>query len=393
MNRWLSKLSESYHWIIQPLLVVGILLFGFFGAMTLSMFKEQPQNSPSTKYIPLVRVIPSKVEDRQLTIKGNGTLEARTRINIVPQVGGRIDYIHPNLRAGGRFKANEVLLEIQRTDYQLAVTEAEAEVTAEENALEIEIAEASTAKDGWFILNPKKAVPVLVGHGPQIAEAHAHIRGAKARLQKARLDLQRTRISMPFTGRVVETSIDVGEVVGANQSVGIVYDSERFEIPVPLEVDQLAWIQIPNKERNIEGSPATIKVQIGGQAHDLSVRVVRIESELDSISRLARVVVALDSDDIPDSLINTVIPGLFVDVEINTQQLKAVSVVPKSALRENGMIWTVEKNRLYFIRPNIVYQTDSELFVRGLASDTLIVISHLDVVTDGMSIRTPKDSS
>ena len=105
----MKKLSHSYHWIVQPLLVVGILVFGFIGAMGFSMFKDEPRKVERETYAPLVRILETEVTTQQVIVEGNGTLDARTRINIVPQVGGRITYIHPNLRAGGTFKANETL--------------------------------------------------------------------------------------------------------------------------------------------------------------------------------------------------------------------------------------------------------------------------------------------
>ena len=96
----MKKISEIYKWMIEPLLVLGILLFGFFGAMSFTMLKDEPRKTDRIIYAPLVRVIEIDVGTQQVIVNGNGTLQARTRINIVPQVGGRITYIHPNLLTG-----------------------------------------------------------------------------------------------------------------------------------------------------------------------------------------------------------------------------------------------------------------------------------------------------
>jgi RND family efflux transporter MFP subunit len=388
MKYWFSKLSTTYRWIIQPALVIGILLFGFFGAMGLSLFKQEPERSEPAVYAPLVKTIVTQPENKTVLIKGNGTIEARTRINIVPQVGGRIDYIHPHLRAGGNFNAGEILLKIEQIDYELAVTQAKGDIAAAYNALQTETAEAEAAVLEWQAINPESPAPALVARQPQIASAKASLQSAKAQLQQAQLNLRRTRISMPFSGRVVQSTMDVGEVISANNAIGVVYSNELYEIPVPLEIDKLAWLDIPDQNDTVKANTATILVVIAGQTYRLVGRVIRVESELNSISRLARVVIDLKSDDIPQTLREEVIPGLFVDVEIEARQLENISVIPKSAKHDDGQLWILKDQHLQFVPAEVAYQSDSELWVHNLPAETQIITSTLDVVTNGMQVRT-----
>jgi RND family efflux transporter MFP subunit len=384
MKNKLNQLKTTYRWLVQPLLVVGILLLGYFGAKGLTMFKQEPPERQRITYAPLVKILQTSLENRQLVITGNGTIEARTRINIVPQVGGRVTRIHPQLRAGGYFNANEVLLEIERIDYELAVTSASSEVASARRSLQVEQAEADAAIQEWNTLHAEEAAPLLVSREPQIAETKANLQAAKARFQQARINLKRTHISMPFTGRVVQASVDVGEVINANQSLGIVYGNELFEIPIPLEVDQLAWLDITNQEHS---SPVTIIIPIAAQTHHLSGQLIRVESELDSVSRMARVVISLKATDIPVQLREEIIPGLFVDVQIQAQQLNNVTVLPAGVVREGGVMWTLENTKIVFVKPDIIYQADGEIWLRNLPENTIIINSSLDVVTEGMQVR------
>lgn len=388
MNNRSSKFASGYRWIVQPLLVVAILLFGFFGAMGLSVFKEEPQATERKTYAPLVKILSSEIQDKTLLIQGNGTIVPRVRINIIPQVGGRVVYAHPELRAGGRFKAGEVLLEIERIDYKLAVTRNKAEVAAAKKKFEVETAQATVSQQEWFTLHPDEKIPPIVARQPQIAEAKANIKAAEAKLQQANLDLKRTRIRMPFDGRVVQSLVDIGEVLVANQPVGIVYSDEILEIPTPLELDDLAWIKAPDPVNKTDGSHAIVKISIAGTPYEIPAQVDRIESELDNLSRMIRVVIKLASNDIPAPLKNKVIPGLFVNVAIRTQQLSGISIIPKSALHGDDTLWVANDERLHFIKPKIVYQSDSEIYVEGLPDGTSIITSPLEVVTDGMQIRT-----
>lgn len=395
MKKTVARLGKLYHWVVQPLLVLIILLIGYFSAKGLTLFKQEPPKNKPAIYAPLVNTISSHIENRTLFIRGTGTLQARTRINIVPQVGGRIMSIHPQLRAGGYFKANATLLEIEQIDYQLAVTSAASEVASAKRSQQLEIAEAKAAIEEWHALHNNEPVPILVSRQPQIAEAKANFQAAQARLQQAKINLKRTRISMPFAGRVVQASIDVGEVINANQSVGMVYSSELLEIPVPLEINQLAWLNLApidapkqnTSPTDSTNSSAQILISLAGQEHRLPGQLIRVESELDSVSRLARVVIALNASEIPELLREEVIPGLFVNVEIKARELQDITVLPRSVLREHGVLWVVKDQKLIFVTPQIIYQSDSEIWLRALPANTIIINNTLEVVTQGMQVR------
>lgn len=390
-----KQIRQTYRWLIQPLLVFVILLAGYLTAKGLTLFKTQPPKAETVNYAPLVKTIMGRAEPRMLVIRGNGTIQARTRINVVPQVGGKVTRIHPQLRPGGYFKANQVLVEIEQIDYQLAVTSAESDVATARRTLQLETAEAQSAIEEWQALYGKAPVPILVSREPQIAEAKARVKAANASLQRARLDLQRTRIRMPFSGRVVQASIDVGEVVNANQSIAIVYDTEVFDIPVPLEVDQLAWLDMSLSETTSQTqsvdtaahSEVKVLVTLAGQEYRLRGRMARIESELDSVSRMVRAVVALNHEDIPSELNEEIIPGLFVNVEIQARKLDKVTVLPAALLRESEVLWIVRDNKLNYFRPQILYQSDGEIWIKALPANVQIISSSLDVVTEGMQVR------
>ena len=383
----MKNLIKTYNWVVQPILVVGILVFGFIGAMSFSLFNEEPTKAEPVSYSPLVKTLKTVLSNQNVVIEGNGAIEARTRINIVPQVGGRINYIYDNLRAGGSFDENELLVEIEAIDYKLAITQDEASLAAARTKLELENAEADASKEEWETLNPNLSVPTLVGRKPQIAEAEASIKSAQAKLSQSKLYLKRTQIRMPFSGRVVQSSVDVGEVISANQEIGVVYSNERFEIPVSLEVDQLSWINVPDAENNIQGNLVDIIIKDGEKRHQLQGRVSRIESELEALSRFARVIVTLLYSDIPKRLRNKVIPGLFVSVAINSDQLSNVTAIPRTALRQNNTLWVVDNEKLSVIQPNILFKSNQQVIVKDLNAATMIVTSDLEIVTEGMLVR------
>lgn len=374
-------------WVLQPVVVAVILVVGFAAASRLSLRREPPQRSESAVYAPLVRTTPVESRTFPVAVHGDGSLEARTRIDLVPQVGGEVVAIHPELRAGGHFRAGEVLLMIEPRDYELAVARAEAEVTSAETAVVTTRAESEAAIAEWDQLHPGEPAPPLVRLEPQIREAEARVLTAQVALQAAELDLSRTRLALPFDGRVVAASVDVGEVVAANQSLGVVYATDVFEVAVPLRVEELAWIALPDGARDGDGAPATVRGKGAGGPFEVRGRVARLYGELDAVSRLARVVVEIPLADLDARTAARLVPGTFVAVELEGATLEGAVELPRAALREDGVVWVVEDGRLRFARPEILYRGNGTVLVEGLEPGARVVTSNLEVVTDGMQVR------
>ena len=385
-RRGVKRILSLTQWILVPL----ILLAGIGAFSLMIALREEPQQQVQEEYSPLVSVITTSIGNQAVDVRGNGAVTAQTRVDLVPQVGGRIIRIHPALRAGGKFSADEVLLEIEPIDYELTVVQAGSEVAAAKRRLEQERAEAESALEEWALMHPGEAAPELVARIPQILEAEANVKAAEARLRLAEINLERTKVSMSFDGRVIDSKVDVGEVVPPNVSVGMVYSNEIFEVPVPLEFDQLSWIGAASD--GVAGSPAVAHTRIAGTQYEIPGEVVRIESELDSMSRLARAIVQIEAEDIPASVRDKVIPGLFVDVSIGGESLDAVTALPRSVMRENQTVWLVEDERLIMAQPEILYESAREVLVRGIPEDSLIITSQLEVVTQGMKVRTREAS-
>lgn len=387
MKRIFGGFGSIFRWVLQPLLVLGILVLGFLGAMGLSSSREAPPRQEQESYAPLVRVQPVLVETLPVVVRGNGSLQARTQIELVPQVGGRVVEMHPALRAGGHFAAGEVLARIEPIDFELALARARSEVSSASTALEVQQAEAAAAVEEWERLNPGLPVPTLVGREPQIREVEARLAAAQAQVESAKLDLARTELSLPFDGRVIDANIDVGQVVSPNQPVGSVYATRVFEVPVPLEIEELRWVRLPGNATEAGGSQALVRVPLGERDVLLEGHAVRLEGQLDATSRLSRLVVEVTTEGLEPSLAARILPGLFVDVELQGGTLEGVAALPREAVRENGVVWTVVDGRIAYVTPRVERATDGTLYVTGMESGARIVTSNLEVVTDGMEVR------
>ena len=387
MNKLFNSIGSLSAWIVQPVVVALILVVGFVSASRLSLKREAPERSETAVYAPLVRTIVTERTTHPVEVHGNGSLQARTRIELVPQVGGVVLEIHSGLRDGGRFRAGEVLMCIEATDYELAIARAEAEIASAQSSVATTEAESESAVAEWEQARPGEEVPPLVRLEPQLLNAKARVQTLEAQLAQARLNLSRTKVSLPFDGRVVSVSVDVGEVVAPNQGVAVVYATDVFEVAVPLRTEELIWLTLPDGTPGSIGSAAIVHGMGPSGEVEVEAHIARMYGELDPISRMARVVVEVNANELAPEIARQLMPGTFVDVTLEGSTLENVVDLPRSAIREAGQVWVVEEGLLRFVKPKIVYQGNGSVLVKGIEPNTLIVVSNLDVVTDGMQVR------
>ena len=195
-------------------------------------------------------------------------------------------------------------------------------------------------------------------------------------------------MTLPFNGRITEKNVDVGQFVTAGQPAAIVYGTDSVEIPVPLEDSDLAWFDIPFNGKRGKGSPAHVVVPFAGSEESWDGRVVRMEGEVDPVTRMIHVVVEVKHPFSEKDQFVPLLPGTFANIDILGKTLERTIAVPRHALRGDSTVWKVTDGMLR-VTPVRIVRKDYEhaYLVGGLYEGDLVVVSSLDAVTDGMNVR------
>lgn len=371
--------------ILVPVL---ILIVALLGAWALAQSRKAPERVERESPGPLVEVVQVAAGDVPVTVVGNGEVQAKLQVDVVPQVAGRVVEVNSALVAGGRFRAGEVLIMIEPRDYELAVERAQAAVERARVTLEREQAEAAVARQEWDALHPGEAPPSgLVVREPQVRQAEAELDAAAADLNVAKLNLERTRISVPFDGVVVSKDLGLGQFVTAGSRVARVWGTDVVEVRVPLEDRELAWFDVPRAGAG-EGPPAEVVADFGGAEWTWSGRVRRLEAQVDPASRMVHVVVEVPRPFDAADRRPPLLPGTFVAVRIAGRTLPHVVEVPRHAVHHDDTVWVFAHGKLE-VRPVEIARSDRDtsLVTAGLEDGEQIVVSALDAVTDGMTVR------
>ncbi len=380
-----SKVKRVLIFAAPLVVIIGAagLLFVMGALKPPAKEKEGGPNAPAVQF--------AVAHARPTTIAISVQGEARPRFEaaLSAQVAGRLVWVSPKFAEGGAFSEGEALARVDAADYQLAVTRARSQVAQAEEALAREEAESELARQDWQALGRGDPPPLAVRE-PQLAQARAALAAAQASLRSAQLDLDRTNIRAPFTGRMRERRANVGDYVGPGSPVAVMFSTDTMEIRVPLTDSDLAALRTPVGFAASGANPgpaAHVNIMMGGRILTWEGRLVRTEAAVDARTRLIYGVVEV-RDPFSSRNAAPLAPGMFVTVRLEGATRETMVAAPRSALKRNEFVYVVTPENTIDVRQVRPAQTtnDEVLFREGVADGERVVVSVLTSPRQGMSV-------
>ncbi|MEM6627524.1 MAG: efflux RND transporter periplasmic adaptor subunit [Pseudomonadota bacterium] len=373
----------------------GVLVVGL-GLIAL-IFVGRPRNDAPVVEAPLrsVYIEVARSAPTRLLVAAQGEVRPRTEISIAAEVAGKIIETGAAFVDGGAFRKDELLVRIAGDDFRYAVTSAEARVAQAAEALRREEAEAELARRDWLELNGdlSQALPLNLRE-PQLAQARASFAAAKADLDMALLNLQRTEIRAPFQGRLRTRSADIGQYVTPGSAVARIFSTSVAEVRLPLtDVEfgrlglPLAFVAVPNNP----GPEAALSATVGGVERSWIGRIARTDAAIDPQTRQISVIVVVD-DPYGAAAAGSAAPlamGLFVNASISGRRIDRAFRIPSIALRGSDRVMTVDGADTLRWRPVAVFgpAPGGMVVVSGLEDGDRIVVSSLQGVEEGAAVQ------
>lgn len=380
---------------LAPFAIVSVI--GMGAVVSLNVFKphiEDDDNEIKPRIVRAVEAIPST---RQIVVTSQGTVEPRVATSLQSEVGGRIIEVSENFLAGGFINKGDVMLRIDPRDYELAVVKAEARVAEAQQNSARQKAEAEQAVKEWAELGSGEAND-LVLRKPQMLEAAARLKSAKADLSEARLKLERTSLRAPYTGRVVRKLVDIGQVISSGVKAADIYATQSLEVRLPLTDSQVALLDLPftagvAKENLPE---VQLRATFAGRERQWAARILRTEGMVDAKSRVIYAVAGVDP--VQDETHPDYVPlsiGMFVEASIEGRYFDQVVSIPREAVRQDGTVLIIgTDNRIHFRTVDVLQSTRNTAFVRlEIAEGERVCTSPIDMPTENMLVSVAGDES
>lgn len=349
----------------------------------------------------LVEVIKAERGDFRPTIVTTGTVQPSEDITLSPLVNGQIIQRSPAFTPGGFVTRNQMLLQIDPADYRNTLELRRSELLQTEADLNVEMGRQELAEQDYQLIGDSlpPANKSLVLREPQLDAVKATINAARAAVNQAQLNLDRTTIRAPFDAHILTRNVTVGSQVAPGDNLGRLVGTDHYWVTATVPVSQLQWLSFPDSDHQV-GSPVKI---VNNTAWPVdSYRdgyLYKQVGALDDQTRLAQVLVL-----VPDPLVHNydtanlpkLMIGAFVEAHISAEEIPDVIRLPRDYVRSNNTVWVMENEKLTVRNARVVFSDTQYAYIsEGISDQDLVVTTNLSTVVEGAGLRIedPDDSA
>jgi len=264
----------------------------------------------------------AKSQDVPVYLNGVGTVQAFNTATVRAQVSGRLTSV--NYREGQDVKRGDILAQIDPVTYQAAYDQAVAKKAIDESLL------ANARRDLQRYEGLAKS-----DYGPKqqadtqralVQQYEAQVRQDQGAADSAKANLDYATVRAPIDGRTGIRQVDLGNLVNATDSGGIVVITQLQPISVlfTLPENQISEL-IEAKSRGQVGLAALV-----GQATLAEGALEVIDNQIEEATGTVR---------LKGTFTNTPLklwPGQFVNIRLHLKTLQGATVVPAVAVQQGA---------------------------------------------------------
>lgn len=393
-----------------------ILVIGFTVYAALAHQPEQGADASPTPRLPVVKTVAIREHKGSLDIEVDGIVTPYREIEVAAEVGGRVIYKNEACNGGVFVKKGTPLIRIDPRDYELEQQRlgnqlAQAEANLSELAVQVSNTEALIKLARDQVDFEHKEIDRLAGliqerivtdsamdkaKQAELAARNALVRltnelqlhqtrktglqSAKAlvetSLEKAQLDIDRTKVAAAVDGLVVQDMVEQDSYVQKGAPLFTLEDTSAVEVKCQLRMEELHWLwrqasSDPSGDNTSGGyqipqTRVTVTYQVSGREsvhYEWQGVLSRYDGGgMDEVTRtVACRVVVPDPRDVkvmgegkngrglgaPPALVR----GMFVGVRLHIDQPDRLALVPEQAVQPGKALWVVRDGVLSLMKP------------------------------------------
>ncbi len=330
--------------------------------------------------VPVTVVKPTR-RDVPVYLRGLGSVAAFKSVLIRTRVDGTLDRV--GFTEGDTVKQGDLLAQIDPRPYQATLDQALAKKASDEATL------ANARRDlnrySQLARNQFAAQQQVDSQGSTVAQLEAALKGDDASIASAKLNLDYSRITAPFDGRVGLRQVDPGNFVRAADSSGsyIVALSQVQPISMTFTVPQ---DQLPAVATAMSRGKPKVLAYSADDATQLGVgELLTVDNAIDPTTGTIKVKATFPNAD------SKLWPGQFVNVRLLVDERKNVITLPDAAIQRGPQglfVYVMKPDQTVAARPIDVLQDTGTISVigKGLEDGDTVVLSGQSRLANGTRI-------
>jgi len=330
--------------------------------------------------VPVV-VATAQKGDLPVYLIGLGSVTAYNTVTVRSRVDGQI--VKVNFTEGQFVHSGDALIEIDPRPYQVMLEQAEGQLAKDQAQLH----DVQVDFERFTLLYNEGVIPKqqVDTQQAQVGQFQGAIKADQATIDNAKLQLVYSRITAPISGRVGLRLVDLGNIVHASDTTGLLVITQLQPISVifTLPQDQLQQV--------------LVKLRGGGQlsveAYDrdditkiADGKLATIDNAIDPTTGTYKLKSIFSNDN------NMLFPNQFVNVHMLVDTKRNLVIVPAAAIQrgpQGTYVYLVSGDTVNIRTVTLAQTTGNNIGISsGLNSGDVVVIDGQDKLQDGSKVAT-----
>ncbi|MYN12936.1 MdtA/MuxA family multidrug efflux RND transporter periplasmic adaptor subunit [Pusillimonas sp. TS35] len=376
---------RTWVWLLVALLLVAGGYYWFFMRGP-AQAPQNPFGRAGMAGMPVPVKVAQVAQSRlNYVVRAAGTVTAYNTVTVRSQVDGEL--VDIAFQEGQQVEKGGLLARIDPRSYQIALDQAVAQ--QKQNEAQLRNAQSDLKRYQQLLSQNSIARQQVDTQSALVQQLQGAVAADRAAVDKARLQLGYTRITAPISGRVGLRSVDVGNLVSAAGTTGLVTITQTRPIAVLFSVPQAYLPDISAQMR----AGHTLAVALYDSADVRRIAEGELESvdnQIDVTTGTVRLKGRVANDN------EGLFPNQFVNVHLRVDTVDTLSI-PAVAVQQGSIgafVYVLdEQDKAHIQRIETGLTDDGRIGVKqGLKAGQRVVIEGVDRLREGAAVNITNDS-